>query len=156
MEQRQLEITIVSAKGLKDVGHFSKMDIFVSIAISGDLSTHQKTSVDKDGGSTPSWNYPMKFTIDDAAIQMNGLNLIFTLRHERTLVGDKDVGEVHVPVKNLLNNAGESKSPISAKYPVRKPSGKAKGQKSLLTNSERFIKMARIVVILKDKLTMAK
>ncbi|KAL7172181.1 hypothetical protein ACSBR2_031805 [Camellia fascicularis] len=155
MEQRPLEITKVSAKGLKDVGHFFKMDISVSIAISGDPPTHQKTPVDKDGGSTPSWNYPMKFTINEGAIQMNDLNLIFKLRHERTLVDDKDVGEVHVPVKELLNNTGESKSLVSAEYPVRKPSGKAKGKKSLLTNSERFIKMT-LIVILKDELTMAK
>ncbi|GMP87756.1 hypothetical protein CsSME_00040001 [Camellia sinensis var. sinensis] len=130
--ERQLEITIVWAKGLKDVGHFSKMDVYVSVAISGNPCTHQKTPVDKDGGSTPSWNYPRKFTIDEGAIQMNGLNLIFMLRHERTLLGDKDVGEVHVPVKGLLNNAGDSKSPVSAEYPVRKPSGNQRRTKVCL------------------------
>ncbi|GFZ13713.1 hypothetical protein Acr_23g0020980 [Actinidia rufa] len=97
MEYRPLEITIISAKGLKDVGAFSKMDVYVVATISGDPRTEQKTPIDKDGGSSPSWNHTMRFTVDEAAAQTNRLNLIFQLRHERNLLGDKDVGEVHVP-----------------------------------------------------------
>ncbi|GFY98729.1 hypothetical protein Acr_13g0001300 [Actinidia rufa] len=128
MEYRPLEITIISAKGLKDVGAFSKMDVYVIATISGDPRTEQKTPIDKNGGSSPSWNHTMRFTVDEAAAQTNRLNLIFQLRHERNLLGDKDVGEVHVPIKELLGNTGDNKSAALAEYPVRKPSGKAKGK----------------------------
>ncbi|KAG5567705.1 hypothetical protein RHGRI_003040 [Rhododendron griersonianum] len=127
MEYRPLEVTIISAKGLKDIGHLSKMDVYVITTISGDPRT-QKTPVDKDGGSHPSWDFTMKFTVDETAIQANCLNLVFQLRHERTLLADKDIGEVHVPVKELLGNAaGDEKPAVLAEYPVRNPSGKDEG-----------------------------
>ncbi|PSR94770.1 hypothetical protein CEY00_Acc25524 [Actinidia chinensis var. chinensis] len=128
MECRPLEITIISAKGLKDVGAFSKMDVYVVATISGDPRTEQKTPIDKDGGSSPSWNHTMRFTVDEAAAQTNRLNLIFQLRHERNLLGDKDVGEVHVPIKELLGSTGDDKSDALVEYPVRQPSGKVKGK----------------------------
>lgn len=127
MEYRPLEVTIISAKGLKDIGHLSKMDVYVIATISGDPRT-QKTPVDKDGGSHPSWDFTMKFTVDETAIQANCLNLVFQLQHERTLLADKDIGEVHVPVKELLGNAaGDEKLAVLAEYPVRNPSGKDEG-----------------------------
>ncbi|XP_058179812.1 protein SRC2-like isoform X2 [Rhododendron vialii] len=131
MEYRPLEVTIISAKGLKDIGHLSKMDVYVISTISGDPWTH-KTPVDKDGGSHPSWDFTMKFTVDETAIQANSLNLVFQLRHERTLLADKDIGEVHVPVKELLGNAaGDDKPAVLAEYPVRNPSGKDEGTSSI-------------------------
>lgn len=127
MEYRPLEVTVISAKGLKDIGHLSKMDVYVIATISGDPRT-QKTLVDTDGGSHPSWDFTMKFTVDETAIQANCLNLVFQLRHERTLLADKDIGEVHVSVKELLGNAaGDDKPAILVEYPVRNPSGKDEG-----------------------------
>lgn len=70
----------------------------------------------------------MKFTVDERAVQANCLNLVFQLRHERTLLADKDIGEVHVPVKELLGNAaGDDKPTALAEYPVRNPFGKDEG-----------------------------
>ncbi|RVW55612.1 Protein SRC2 [Vitis vinifera] len=108
MEYRTLEINVISAKDLKDVNLISKMDVYVVVSINGDSRSKQKTPVDRDGGTNPTWNFPMKFTVDESAAQQNRLTLSFKLRCERTL-GDKDIGEVNVPIKELLDPAGESK-----------------------------------------------
>ncbi|XP_047334075.1 protein SRC2 homolog [Impatiens glandulifera] len=130
MGSRQLELNIVSAKGLKDIGIFSKMDVYVAVTINGDPCTEQKTPVDEDGGSSPKWSHPMKFVIEESMPKGNHLNLFFRLRHERVHFGDKDVGEVHVSVKELLDKSsiGDNVNAILAEFPVRSTSGKQKGK----------------------------
>ncbi|KAA8548920.1 hypothetical protein F0562_000604 [Nyssa sinensis] len=126
MEYRTLDINIISAKDLKNVNLIDKMDVYVVVSISGDKRTKQKTKVDRNGGTNPTWNFPMKFTVDESAAQQNRSTLMFTLRCERSL-GDKDIGEVHVPIKELLGNIGDGKMQFVS-YQVRKPSGKPKGE----------------------------
>ncbi|XP_059625710.1 protein SRC2 homolog isoform X6 [Cornus florida] len=128
MEHRSLEITLISAKGLKDVSHFSEMDVYVVVKIDCDPRHEQRTPVDKGGGTSPSWNHTMKFSIDEAVVQTNRQNLVFQLRCDRSLLGDKDIGVVHVPIKELLDSAGNCEASTSVTYPVRKNSGKAKGK----------------------------
>ncbi|KAJ4954654.1 hypothetical protein NE237_011437 [Protea cynaroides] len=130
MEYRPLELNIISAKHLKDVNLFGRMDVYVVVSLSGDSRTKQKTPIDKDGGTSPSWNFHMRFNIDEAAARNGGLVLVFQLRCERSIGGDKEIGEVHVPVKELLDS-GDGKSAQHVSYQVRKPSGKAQGQLNL-------------------------
>nr|GMD75967.1 protein SRC2-like [Ipomoea batatas] len=138
MEHRTLEINVMSAKDLNKVNLISKMDVYVVVSISGgDEKSNQKakTPVDRLGDTNPSWNSPMRFTIDEAAARQNRLNLLFKVRCDRAL-GDKDIGEVWVPIKELLDSpatGGSGKQFVS--YQVRKPSGKPKGQ---LTFSYQF------------------
>ncbi|XP_059457468.1 protein SRC2-like [Corylus avellana] len=132
MENRSLEINVISARDIKDVNLFSKMDVYVAVAVllSGDSQLMQKakTKVDRNGGTSPSWNnFPMKFTIDDSAANQNRLLLVFKLRCKRGLGGDKAVGELYVPVKELLNYVGDGKSMQFVSYQVRKHSGKPEG-----------------------------
>ncbi|XP_042056847.1 protein SRC2-like [Salvia splendens] len=127
MEHRTLEITLQSGRDLNKVNLISKMDVYAVVSISGgDKSSKQKTRspVDHDGDANPTWNFTMNFTVDEAALQANRLTLDFKLVCERAL-GDKDVGEVSVPIKELLDSA-DGKKFLS--YQVRKPSGKPKGQ----------------------------
>lgn len=132
MESRNLEITLQSAKDLASVNLFTKMDVYAVVSISGgDKNSKQKTKspVDHDGDANPTWNFSMRFTVDEAALQMNRLTLDFKLVCERAL-GDKDVGEVCVPLKELIDSpvkaGGDGKQFVS--YQIRKPSGKPKGQ----------------------------
>ncbi|KAK6161147.1 hypothetical protein DH2020_004528 [Rehmannia glutinosa] len=125
MEYRNLEITLQYAKDLNKVNFITKMDVYAVVSISGgDTNSKQKTKtpVDHDGDANPTWNFPMKFTVDEAALQMNRLTLDFQLICERAF-GDKDVGEVHVPVKELLDSpakpGADGKQFVS--YQVRKP-----------------------------------
>ncbi|XP_047316622.1 protein SRC2 homolog [Impatiens glandulifera] len=126
MGSRPLELTVISAKGLKDIGKLSKMDVYVAVTINGDSRTEQRTPVDQDGGSSPKWSHPMKFTINES----NQMKLDFRLRHERVLLGDKDVGEVHLPIKELLDKAssGDNSNSVLAEFPVRTSSGKERGK----------------------------
>ncbi|XP_043708417.1 protein SRC2-like [Telopea speciosissima] len=130
MEYRPLEITVIAAKDIKDVNIFGKMDVYLVANLSGDNLTKQKTPIDKDGGTNPKWNFQMKFNIDEDAALKGGLVLIFQLRCDRSIGSDKDIGVVHVPVKELLDNAnaGDEKSAQFVSYQVRTSSGKPKGQ----------------------------
>ncbi|OMO81859.1 C2 calcium-dependent membrane targeting [Corchorus olitorius] len=133
MEQmRPLEITVISAKGLKKVKHLSKMDVYVAVKISGDSSTEQKTPLHKDGGTSPKWNHAMHFTINETLARTNSLVITFKLICCRTFRGDKDIGEAQVPVKELLDSAGNSNATKYVTYPVKKPSGKPKGELNFL------------------------
>ncbi|KAJ8772011.1 hypothetical protein K2173_027188 [Erythroxylum novogranatense] len=128
MECRPLEIMIASAKDLKDVNLFTKMDVYAVVSINGDpYSTQkQKTHVHKDCGPNPNWNFTMKFNLDEASLQQNRLTLDIKLKSDRSL-GDKDIGEVYVPIKELLDSAGDPKEYKHMSYSVSTPTGKAKG-----------------------------
>ncbi|XP_052190205.1 protein SRC2-like [Diospyros lotus] len=128
MEYRTLEINVMSAKDLKQGNLFTKMSVYVVVSISGNPATRQKTAVDRGGNTNPTWNFPMKFTVDESALRQNHLTLVFNLRCDRSL-GDKDVGEVHVPVKELADSIDTGKLQFLT-YQVRKPSGKPKGELS--------------------------
>ncbi|CAA3014586.1 SRC2-like [Olea europaea subsp. europaea] len=106
MDSRTLEINVMSARDLNKVNLIMKMDVYVIVSISGgDKKSKQKTKtpVDNDGDSNPTWNFPMKFTVEEVALNQNRLNLVFKLVCQRAR-GDKDVGEVHVPLKELLES----------------------------------------------------
>ncbi|GAV86979.1 C2 domain-containing protein [Cephalotus follicularis] len=124
MEYRPLYITVISAQDLKDVNLFSKMDVYVVVSIDGDSRTQQKTPVDKDAGTNPKWNHTFTFTIQEATASQQ--TLVFLLKSDRNL-GDRVIGEVHVPIKELLNDMNNNNNHKNVSYSVRLPNGKAKG-----------------------------
>ncbi|KAF7150020.1 hypothetical protein RHSIM_Rhsim02G0009600 [Rhododendron simsii] len=126
MEYRRLEINAISAKGLKKVNLISTMCPYAVISISGDprASKEQRTAVDRSGNASPTWNSPLKFTVEESAAQSNRLGVKFRIRCERTF-GDKDIGEVHVP---LIGPTEDGELLQSVTYQVRRPSGKLKGE----------------------------
>ncbi|KAF4355189.1 protein SRC2 [Cannabis sativa] len=128
MEQRLLEINVISARDLNDVNIMTKMDVYVVVSLSGD-SQQTKTNVHRGSGTNPTWNFPVKFTINDSSADSAAQhrNLVFTLFCDRAL-GDKEIGQVNVPVKELLDSAATSSSTQFVSYQVRKPSGKPKGE----------------------------
>uniref|UniRef100_A0A2N9FK32 C2 domain-containing protein n=1 Tax=Fagus sylvatica TaxID=28930 RepID=A0A2N9FK32_FAGSY len=67
-------------------------------------NSQKKTPNDKEGGSNPKWN----FSIDVSAAKKNYLTLVVKLKAKRILRDDKDIGEILVPIKNLLDSYGES------------------------------------------------
>ncbi|KAK2632010.1 hypothetical protein EUGRSUZ_L02128 [Eucalyptus grandis] len=133
MECRRLDVTVMSAKDLKDANVFGKMDPYVAVSLSGVADKRQKskqrTPVHKDGGTSPRWGHPLSFTVDEAAARAGHLKLKFKIKAEKTLGGDKDVGRVEVPVKELLeqgSEGGDGKPKVTS-YSLRLPSGKTKG-----------------------------
>ncbi|TKY72619.1 cold-regulated protein [Spatholobus suberectus] len=129
MEYRTLELNIISAKDLKDVNLFSKMDVYAVVSLSGDPLHPQgaTTHVHKDGGTNPTWNYPVKFSVNESLAKENRLSLEIKLISDRTLAGDTVIGTVHVPLGELLDKPGSGSSFRQVSYQVRKPSGKSKG-----------------------------
>ncbi|CAN7056306.1 hypothetical protein IGI04_014096 [Brassica rapa subsp. trilocularis] len=129
---RSLEINVTSAKGLEKV---SKMDVFVAVKLSGDpkCSDHreQRTQVARDSGTSPRWvDGLMKFTIDQTLAEANRLVLTFKIKCEQRGGGggDKDIGEVHVPVKELLDHLGKDKAGQRyVTYKIKKSNGKPGG-----------------------------
>ncbi|VFQ79254.1 unnamed protein product [Cuscuta campestris] len=137
MEFRTLELRIMSAKDLKKVTLFSRMKAYAAVSIF-DRGVHPiqtfRTSVDRDGGSNPAWNFPVKFTVDEAAARQDRLRLVFQIRCEG-VIGDKNVGEVSVSVLELLDSPASAAGKQVVSYQVIRPSGKVKGQ---LTFSYQF------------------
>ncbi|URD77596.1 C2 domain [Musa troglodytarum] len=130
-----MEVTLISANDLNDVNIFSKMGVYAVVSIAGEPRSSQRTPTDKDCGKNPSWNVTLRFSVPadpDAAAR---LVLHVLLRSERVL-GDRDVGEVQVPLKELQPPSSSS-APQFVSYQVRKPSsGKPKG---VLNVSFRFL-----------------
>lgn len=133
MDYRCLDLTVVSAEGLKDVNMFLKMDVYVVVQILGyGIGKNKKrTHIDRNGGTNPRWNHRIKFNIDEPSLNNNPqLALLFQLKSERTFGGDRDIGEVTIPMQEIYNNgAGDdgNDSERVVEYQVRTTSGKAKG-----------------------------
>lgn len=126
MELRPLDVKVISADGIKNVNTFSKMDVYTQVSISTYASNahKQKTFVDKNSGTNPNWNHSMKFTLDESSLTKPGVYLVFRLKSERTL-GDKEIGEVSVPIHDLFNSNGTAERFVE--YPVITERGKPKG-----------------------------
>ncbi|CAH8357804.1 unnamed protein product [Eruca vesicaria subsp. sativa] len=129
MECRPLDLTLISAEDLKDIQLIGKQDLYAVVSLNGDVRTKQKTKVDKDCGTKPKWKHQMKLTVDDAAARENHLTLVIEIVADRPIAGDKPVGEVSVPVKELLdqkNKEGDVEEK-TVTYAVKLPNGKTKG-----------------------------
>ncbi|KAF7149576.1 hypothetical protein RHSIM_Rhsim02G0010900 [Rhododendron simsii] len=128
MEYRSLEINVISAKDLKKVNLIGKTHAYAVVSISADprASQQQRTAVDRSGNASPTWNFTVKFAVNESAARSNGLAVTFRIRCERRL-GDKDIGEVHVPLSELIGSVEDGKSQFVT-YQVRKPSGKPRGE----------------------------
>uniref|UniRef100_J3L7J8 C2 domain-containing protein n=1 Tax=Oryza brachyantha TaxID=4533 RepID=J3L7J8_ORYBR len=124
MAQRTLELTLISAKDLKDVNLLSKMEVYAVVSLSGDPRSRQRIPTDRAGGRNPTWNATLRFTVP--ASGAGSLHVL--LRAERAL-GDRDVGEVHIPLSELLSGVPDGAVPAKfVAYQVRKlSSGKPQG-----------------------------
>uniref|UniRef100_A0A0E0JIX5 C2 domain-containing protein n=1 Tax=Oryza punctata TaxID=4537 RepID=A0A0E0JIX5_ORYPU len=129
MAYRVLELTLVSASDLKKVTLFSRMRVFAIASISGSnvpMPMHG-THADSNGGSNPAWNTVLHFPVP-ARLDTRGLALHVQLRARRSFGGHRDVGDVFVPLDDLLAGAHDGGEPKPASYQVRRPmSGRSHG-----------------------------
>ncbi|KAM5561210.1 protein SRC2-like [Rosa sericea] len=126
MDCRPLEVTVFGANDIKDVNMFSKMDVYAVVSVSGKGLRKQKlrTPVHKDAGTNPKWNYTLKFTLDNSALDR--LKIKIKLISDRTF-GETKIGKAVVPVKDLLQNEKNDKH---VTYPVVTAKGRPKGSVS--------------------------
>ncbi|ESQ55905.1 hypothetical protein EUTSA_v10026991mg [Eutrema salsugineum] len=136
MANLTLELNINSASNLANVNLISKMDVYAVIAINGDDTQEKqkvKTDVDHSGGSNPTWNHAVKFTVNEGLARDGRSTLVMRLISRRVL-GNKHIGGVNVPLLELLdsitpsiNGDGYREEMTSVTYQVKSPSGKRKG-----------------------------
>ncbi|KAJ9554688.1 hypothetical protein OSB04_009302 [Centaurea solstitialis] len=100
MVSRILDLTLISAKELKNVSLAGKMDVYAVVSISGTTQKF-KTTVGKDGGPNPTWNFPMKFTVEEAAVVNNCLTLVVKIKAAGMFV-NRQLGQVQLPIKDLM------------------------------------------------------
>ncbi|KAL1220164.1 SRC2-like protein [Cardamine amara subsp. amara] len=144
MANLTLELNIYSAKDLENVNLITKMDVYAVVSINGDDSQKnhkEKTPIDRTGESEPTWNHAVKFSVNQRLAREGRLTLVVKLVCDR-IFGDKDLGEVQVPILELLcsspsfNGNGNGQGTMRfVTYQVRIPSGKGQGS---LTFSYRF------------------
>lgn len=122
MAYRVLEVTLQSAKDLKNVNFMSRMEVYAVATISGDPITRQCTPPDPYGGRYPTWNATLRFAVPPTATAGGSGCLHVVLRTERSR-GDRDIGEVIVPLDEILAGASYDLGPRPqqfAAYKVRK------------------------------------
>lgn len=110
MAYRVLEVTLQSAKNLKNVNLMSRLEVYAVATISGDPMTRQCTPPDPYGGRHPTWNTTLRFSVPPTAAAGASGCLHVLLRTERSL-GDRDVGEVVVPLTEILGLGGACRDP---------------------------------------------
>nr|XP_043615934.1 protein SRC2-like [Erigeron canadensis] len=124
MDYRQLDITVISASGLKNVNFFMKMGVYVVVSlISSNSITKQKTHV-SNCNKNPRWNRRINFAVQESAIQTS--TLLFILYSKRVF-GDRIIGEVLIPVRELLENVPTTTGEHTVEYQVCSIRGTSRG-----------------------------
>ncbi|KAK3023324.1 hypothetical protein RJ639_043511 [Escallonia herrerae] len=118
-----LEITLISADIFENANTLTRMRVYTAVSIVGDPFSKSTTPVDEKSGRKPFWCYKLKFHVKESE------DVLFQVRCRQILGRGKDIGFVHVPVKDLLDNAagGSQKYPQHVAYPISSRSGKANG-----------------------------
>lgn len=116
-----LEITLLSAHGIKNVNNIFKMDVYANVSVSdGAMKKQQKlrTGVSAFGGTKPKWNHnsSLKFWVDYAALIQNRLTLKIELVSNRAFFHTK-IGQAVISVNELLQNCGQDNQHVVT-FPV--------------------------------------
>ena len=133
----ELQIKVMWCKGLTAFNFFQKMAVYAAVSITPrdrtlkltqDEKQEQKTPVDQEGNGNPEWNYTMKFDLRPQNISSNlhQLSLLFEIRNQGQLFGYKEIGEVRVHLKDLMESVGIGVNRLVS-YEVRAPDGKHNG-----------------------------
>ena len=125
-------------QGLRNIHHvhqLRKMNLFALVSIwdnNNNLcsrSSQEKTSIDSVGNTKPKWNFHVTFNIDITRAQENHLALVVKFK-SRWIIGDRDIGEVCVPITELLEGFGNANAVAHEKHmskSVLNPNGTSQG-----------------------------
>ncbi|PUZ66298.1 hypothetical protein GQ55_3G296900 [Panicum hallii var. hallii] len=119
MACRTLELTLVSARDLRAVNLVSKMEVYAVAYLAGDPRSRQRVATDHAGGRDPTWNQTVHITVPASGAGSGAVRVL--LRTERALGSDRDVGEVLLPLPDVLAGAGDGPTEAAAAcFPVRR------------------------------------
>ncbi|XP_057790705.1 protein SRC2-like [Salvia miltiorrhiza] len=121
MECRKFEITLISASDLENVRVLGKMKVHARVFLSGGglADSEKRTPSDKHGETNPAWNHTMRFAVSEAMVENFNTMLVVKLYCKRKL-GDRYIGEIHTPVKELFDFARAAAGSAVVCFPVQK------------------------------------
>ncbi|KAJ7976330.1 protein SRC2-like [Quillaja saponaria] len=139
MEATSMDLKVISGKDLKAFNFFQKLTLYALVLIVSDdpqkeldkkEKQQQRTPTDRDedgDGSNPEWNHEMRFDLElISSHDYENLFVLFELRHEGLVFGDKTIGEVRVPLKDLIQEPNNGVVRFVT-YEVRTIDGKPNG-----------------------------
>ncbi|KAF2322999.1 hypothetical protein GH714_032690 [Hevea brasiliensis] len=133
MDSKSLDLKVMYCKDLKAFNFFQKLLVYVLVSLESDdpdkklkQNQQQRTPTDAEGDGNPEWNHEMHFDLSEVSVvDCEHLFIHFDLYHEGLYFGDKTIGEVRVPLKDLIE---ESRGIVRfVNYQVRTPDGKPNG-----------------------------
>ena len=138
MELRSsIEIKLIFGEYLLAFNFFQKLSIFVIASMASDDPTQkiqnnqlQRTQTDREGDGNPEWNHEIKFLIrEDLESDSDHLFIHLDLRHDGVLfgIGDRSIGEVRIPLKDLTDEASSNGVVRFVRYQVKSSDGKPNG-----------------------------
>jgi hypothetical protein len=120
-EQRELEVTIISAQDLKNVSTFGKMSPYAEVWIHP--SRKVATPVHTHGGTDPSWNALLRLVCEESLIEQGSGVLHIEILNHGTL-SSKEIGLVSVPLSQVIPRDDKNSSQAkTTSLQVQKPSG---------------------------------
>jgi hypothetical protein len=136
MDFTSIELKVISSRDLKGFNFFRKLSVYVVVSLVNDDEVkknqeqqnlqRQKTPVDRIGDGNPEWNHVMHFDLKHISLRDHCNYLLkFELRSEGIVFGNKTIGQVHVPLKDLIDEFNGAVRFIS--YQVRTCNGKPTG-----------------------------
>ncbi|PSS00079.1 hypothetical protein CEY00_Acc24046 [Actinidia chinensis var. chinensis] len=102
------------------------MKVYARVSIGSNTETEKRTPADKHGEINPAWNFMMRYTIGESAVQHYGAMFVIKLYCKRKL-GDRYIGEVHTSMKELFDHAYTYGGSAVVNYPVKKGSVHSQG-----------------------------
>lgn len=120
-----LHVTYISANELSGISSESNVYAVTSIYYKRHNDQTQTTRVLKEGGYEP-----LKFILDEGRSLRNRYTLVVKIKAGRLFL-DKKLGEIRVPIKELLESTkvakNEGKTMRTVSYPARNPLGEQNG-----------------------------
>ncbi|RUS18317.1 C2 domain-containing protein [Endogone sp. FLAS-F59071] len=119
MPRGKIEVTAVSARGLKETGMFDKMDPFVGFYV--DPAHKHRTRSHVDGGSDPQWNQTISVDLQDSH------NTLFVEVFDEDPRSSDLIGGVALPLDQVFRSGFQD-----SWIPIQRPNGKSAGEIHLI------------------------
>ncbi|CAM6108471.1 unnamed protein product [Calypogeia fissa] len=124
MEERTLELNVISAQNLKKVKNFGHQSCYAVGYISS--SDKKSTKVDKEGGTNPTWNAKLTLSCDEKLLQRGRSHITVDIYSHGTF-GNKLVGTSKISLLEIGKQAATGAPPKFLSFEVCRRSGKVQG-----------------------------
>ncbi|KAF5746355.1 hypothetical protein HS088_TW06G00526 [Tripterygium wilfordii] len=145
MEHMSFELKVISCRDIKAFNFFHKLSVYAAVSIIDDdlkkknkkeqqqqrsyLQQRHKTPVDRDGGRNPEWNHAVQIDLKEIPFHdsriVSHVYLRFQIYCEGIGFGNRNIGEVRVPFKDLIDEFDGNIRFVN--YQIRTKDGKPNG-----------------------------